>query len=218
MEKKKIENWTIIFRKLQKNAFIGPRDRSPSAIFGRRARAADRVSRQSRCILRACCTWRAYGEKERRCRPNPTSVLRSRLHPPRMSFGAPVPVVPVFQSPVDGVSRGDSSGAARSPLARVRSRGSPFTLVRRARARLPSVFSKDNVGPRVLMDDVPSSVLRAIRRDVVARRSLHVTLRVNATLDERHEEITRDRRCGRRDGQRGGGCVRQRRGLRLRLG
>lgn len=89
-----------------------------------------------------------------------------------------------------------------------------FTLVRRARETLSSVFPKDNVGTRAFMD-VLSSLYEAAGRDVVGRRSLHVT-RVNATLDE--ERDTRDHRCGRRDGQRSGGCEHQRRGLRLRFG
>lgn len=100
-----------------------------------------RRSRQSRCILRACCTWRAYGVQERQCRPNPTSVLRSRLTllGARASFGAPVQSW--FQSSRWCQSRSVRRSAfiSRShPFAR-----ESFTLVHRARARdSPRCFRK----------------------------------------------------------------------------
>lgn len=133
---KNSKNRGISFHKIERNAFIGPRDRSPSTIFGRRASGRHRcpVSRASSCERVArdeSCVGR---------RPNPTSVLRSRLTLLEREFRRARRIQFWVLVPVSGASR-DPSGAACWSVARVRSlRATP--LLRSPSDSLPSVLRK----------------------------------------------------------------------------
>lgn len=209
----RIQNWETVSQNWEKRVHWPARS---FTLDDFRTTRADRVrssplSCQSRFILRAC----RVGRVERRCRPNPTSVLRSRLTLLEREFRRARRIQFWFQSVVPVAIRPAQRVGPSLTSARFARLAASFTLVRTRAWFSSQCFAKDNVGPSAFMDVSPS-LFGAIRRDVIARRSrLHVT-RVNATLDGTRD--TRDHRRGRRDGQRGGDRECQRRGLRLRIG
>lgn len=202
------------FRKLRETrwlarAIVHPRRFSDDdARRSRQSSPAASPRRQSHLILRACRARRVGGARIRRRFYDLASPSSSG------SFGAPRRIQFWFQSAVPVAIR---PAQRVGPVARVVVRfARSFTLVRtRARLSFQCFCERQCRSSRVHgRAVVPARSDPAKRRRATITTTRHAS-KLDARRNTRYEGSSPR---ARRDGQRGGGCERQRRGLRLRIG